>query len=270
MVTTVRSARQLTPSFVEVVLAGGDLDRFDAAPYADSYVKVLFPQPGVDYPRPLDLAAIRESVPSEHRPQQRSYTVRAWDAETQALTLLFVVHGDEGLAGPWARDVQPGDEAIISGPGGAYSPDPTADWHLLAGDESALPAIAVALERLSRTAVGEVFVEVGDAADELPLSPPSGVAVHWLHRGDAVPGLLLVDAISELPFREGRVHVFVHGEAGSVKALRRLLRVGRGLPMEQLSVSGYWRLGVDDAGWRAGKRQWNDEIARDETAAGIA
>lgn len=270
MVTSVASARQLSPSFVEVVLSGGDLDRFDASPYADSYVKVLFLQPGVDYLRPLDLAAIRESMPAAQRPQQRSYTVRAFDADTAALTLLFVVHGEEGIAGPWARGAQPGDEAIITGPGGAYIPDPTADWHLLVGDESALPAIAVALERLSRTAVGEVFIEVHDAAEELPLSAPAGVAVHWLHRGSAVPGLLLVDAVAALPFRGGRVHAFVHGEAGSVKALRRLLRVERGLPIEQLSISGYWRLGVDDAGWRAGKRQWNDEIARDETAAGVA
>ena len=78
----------------------------------------------------------------------RTYTVRSWAPAARELTLDFVVHGDEGLAGPWAQQAQPGQQVRFLGPGGAYSPSQDADWHLLAGDESALPAIAAALEAM--------------------------------------------------------------------------------------------------------------------------
>ena len=68
----------------------------------------------------------------------------------QQLTIDFVVHGDVGVAGPWARTAQPGDELDLVGPGGAYTPDPDADWHLLAGDASVIPAISASLPRIPR------------------------------------------------------------------------------------------------------------------------
>ena len=78
----------------------------------------------------------------------RSYTVRAWDPERHLLTLDFLVHGDRGVAGPWAARTQPGDTLEIMGPGGAYAPAPEADWHLMVGDDAVLPAIAVSLSRV--------------------------------------------------------------------------------------------------------------------------
>lgn len=113
----------------------------------------------------------------------RTYTVRAWDAEHRELTLDFVIHGDEGLAGPWATRVRPGETLRFFGPGGAYTPDVTADWHLLVGDESALPAIARALETLPPGTPAHAFVEVTGPAEEQKID--SDVEVVWLHRGTA-------------------------------------------------------------------------------------
>jgi len=162
-----------------------------------------------------------------------------------------------------------GDEVLLVGPGGAWSPDPTAASYLFAGDASALPAIAVALERLSPDAVGHAVVEVHGPEDEIPLTGPVGVQVHWVHGGFGVPGLALVDAVAALPALPTPVCAFVHGEAGAVRELRRHLRGERGLAREQLSVSGYWRLGADDEGWRATKRDWLTTIEKAEAAAGL-
>ncbi|GAB3943057.1 hypothetical protein GCM10027614_31140 [Micromonospora vulcania] len=178
-----------------------------------------------------------------------------------------VHHGDEGLAGPWAAALRPGDPVHFVGPGGAYAPSPDADWHLLVGDESALPAIGAALERLPLGAPAHVFVEIADPADEQQLVSAGAVQLTWLHRGDRPVGDALVAAVRELEFPPGVVHAFVHGEATFVRELRRLLRVDRGVPADRLSISGYWRRGMDDEGWRSTKADWNRQVAADEPAA---
>ncbi|MCX4646583.1 siderophore-interacting protein [Streptomyces sp. NPDC055059] len=256
---------QLTPHMQRVVLGGDGLAAFTAGGCTDHYVKLQFPLDGVTYPEPFDLGRIREELPREQWPVTRTYTVRAWDPVARELTLDFVVHGDEGIAGPWARDVQPGASVHLAGPGGAYTPDSTADWHLLAGDESALPAIAAALEALPEGAVAHAFVEVSDAAEEQKID--SAAKVVWLHRGDRPVGEALVEAVRGLAFPAGRVQAFVHGEAGFVKELRRHLRTEREIPREDLSISGYWRLGHNEDGWQASKREWNAQVeAEQETA----
>ncbi|MFD7018691.1 siderophore-interacting protein [Streptomyces sp. NPDC059161] len=263
----VRTER-LTPHMVRVVLGGESLAAFTVGEHTDHYIKLLFPAPGVSYPEPFDMERIRAEFPREQWPSTRAYTVRAWDAELGELTVDFVVHGDEGLAGPWATSVQAGETVRFLGPGGGYAPDPAADWHLLAGDESALPAIAAAMERMPAGAVVRAFVEVTGPEEEQKITTPDGATVTWLHRGEAAVGSQLVTAVKELEFPPGDVHAFVHGEAGFVKDLRRLLRVERGVPRERLSISGYWRLGQNDDAWRATKREWNEQVEREQEAAG--
>jgi NADPH-dependent ferric siderophore reductase len=231
-----------------VVVGGEGLRGFDASAHADSYVKLLFVGQG------------------EQAPRMRSYTVRAFDAGTLELTLDFVVHGDAGIAGPWASRAVPGDEVQLLGPGGGYTPDPTATSHLLVGDASALPAIAVALERMPADAQGHVVVEVPGPAHELTLAAPMGIRIDWVHQGVERPGARLVEAVRALPWQEGDVQAFVHGEAGAVKQLRRYLRIERGMGLDRLSISGYWRLGVDDEGWRASKREWTVDVEAAERA----
>jgi NADPH-dependent ferric siderophore reductase len=262
----VRTER-IAPHMVRIVLGGDGLDSFATSGFTDHYVKILFAPEGVAYPEPFDLDRIRAEFPRDRWPAQRTYTVRAWDPVQRELTIDFVVHGDEGLAGPWAARARVGETVRLLGPGGGYAPDPAADWHLLVGDESALPAIAAAVEGLPEGAVAHVFIEVGDENDELKISTPAGAEIHWLPRRGRPVGEALVEAVRGLDFPEGTVHAFVHGEAGAVRELRRHLRRERGVPLERLSISGYWRLGKSDEAWRAVKREWNAEVEREEQSA---
>ncbi|MEU8610921.1 siderophore-interacting protein [Actinoplanes sp. NPDC048791] len=263
----VTRVEQLTPHMVRIVVGGAGLTGLDAGAYTDHYVKILFPRPGVAYPEPFDIAVIRETLPRDQQPLVRTYTVRRWRPEVPELWLDFVVHGDEGIAGPWAVAAQVGDPVRFMGPGGGYTPDPAADWHLLAGDESALPAIAAALEGMPAGAPVKAFIEVADAAEEQKLETPADAEITWLHRDGRPVGEALVEAVRGLTFPAGQVHAFVHGEATFVKDLRALLRVERGLPMTQLSISGYWRRGLNEDGWQSSKREWNQQVEREQEPA---
>lgn len=264
---TVVGTEQLTPHLIRVVIGGDDLAGFGAGAFTDHYVKLLFPHAGVEYPEPFDLEVIRRDLPREQWPRTRTYTVRRWDPDAREVVIDFVYHGDEGLAGPWAAQAKPGDTLRFLGPGGAYAPSAEADWHLLVADESALPAVAAALERVPAGAPAHVFVEVAGAEDELTLTTAADATVTWVHRGDRLIGEALVEAVRGLEFPAGTLDAFVHGEAAFVKDLRRLLRVERNVPREQLSISGYWRRGVDEDGWQSGKSEWNQKIDDEESAA---
>lgn len=258
----VEHVEQLTPHMVRVVLGGEGLDGFAAGEFTDHYVKLAFPPPGASYAVPFDAAEVRATLPREEWPVLRTYTVRSWS--DGKLTIDFVVHGDTGVAGPWARAAQPGDLLALRGPGGAFTPDPDADWHLFAGDESALPAIAASLARVPSGVPVHVFAEVDGPADELPLSSPGALAVTWLHReADPTAPDLLLRAVEKLEFPGGRVCAFVHGEAVATRALRRHLLGERGVPRPDLSVSGYWRRTFTEDGWQSSKAEWNREVEQD-------
>ncbi|MGY1808151.1 siderophore-interacting protein [Blastococcus sp. SYSU D00669] len=269
-VAEVLRTSRLTPHMIRVVLGGEGLAGFPAGAFTDHYVKLLFPPAGAPYGVPYDVERVRAEFPREQWPVTRTYTVRSWDVATGELTIDFVHHGDQGLAGPWAAAARPGDLIQLLGPGGAYAPSPDADWHLLAGDESALPAIGAALEGLPAGARALVFVEVADATEEQDdLVVGDGVELVWVHRRDGVPGVALVAAVLAAPLPEGTPHLFVHGEAGAVRDLRRFLRAQYGLRPEFTSISGYWRRGDTEDGWQAGKRQWNAAIEAEEAAVAV-
>jgi NADPH-dependent ferric siderophore reductase len=261
--TVVRTER-LTPHMVRVVLAVDPAAELAVGEFTDHYVKLLFPAEGEQLPDPLDVEALRAQLPRERWPRTRTYTVRSYDPESREMAVDFVVHGDEGVAGPWAARAQAGEVLHFMGPGGGYAPDPSADWHLLAGDESALPAIAAAAERLPAGAPARIYVEVAGPAEEQKLATEADADVVWLHRGERPVGAALAEAVAALDFPAGRVHAFVHGEANVVKELRRQLRVEHAIPREQLSISGYWRLGKDEDGWQSSKREWNAEVEREQ------
>ncbi|MFE4835701.1 siderophore-interacting protein [Arthrobacter sp. NPDC056691] len=240
---------QLSANMVRIVAGGAGFADYVNNDFVDRYVKIVFPQPGVDYPQPLDLWAIRETMPREQWPHTRTYTVRWVDTAAGELAIDFVVHGDEGLAGPWAVAAKPGDSLIFTGPGGGYNPDPDADWYLLAGDEAALPALAAVIESLPAHARGVAFIEVGTDADVQEIAAPAGLELVWLQRGDVPAGesSQLVEAVRSAVWPDGRVDVFAHGERGYMKGLRDVLFRERGLDRSQVSLSGYWASGrVED------------------------
>jgi NADPH-dependent ferric siderophore reductase len=221
-----------------------DLSAFAGSLFTDRYVKLAFEL--------------------EDGPVLRTYTALEPDVAAGTLAIDFVVHGTEGVAGPWAVSARPGDVVVARGPGGAYTPDPAADWHLLAGDEAGLPAIRAALAALPAEARGHVVLEVPSADHEQPLEHPEGVTVTWLHTGGTAHHALeaaegaepaLVGAVRALPWLPGRVQAFVHGEARTVMhGIRPYLLAERGLPREDVSISGYWRRGRTEESFREWKR----------------
>jgi NADPH-dependent ferric siderophore reductase len=253
---TVLRREELSPHMVRIVAGGDGFDDYINNSFVDRYVKVVFPQPGVAYAEPLDLWTIRETMPREQWPFTRTYTVRWVDEAARELAIDFVIHGDEGLAGPWAAAAQPGDALTFTGPGGAYNPAQDADWYLFAGDEAALPAIAASLEALPPEARGLAFLEVDSNADIQPISAPDGVDITWLRRNGAAAGTgeLLVSAVANAEWPAGRVDVFAHGERGYMKALRDVFFVQRGLERKQVSLSGYWASGRVEDDFQAEKK----------------
>jgi NADPH-dependent ferric siderophore reductase len=243
--TTVIQTSWLTPNMVRVVVGGPDLEGFGVGPFTDHYVKCRFGD------------------------KMRSYTARAWDPERHLLTLDFVVHGDRGVAGPWAAHAKSGDTLEISGPGGGYAPSPEADWHLMVGDDAALPAVAVSLSRVPAGVPVFAVIEVSGPAHRQPLDSPGDLEVIWLHRrsGAGEDPSLMLEAVRALSLPDGRGHAFVHGEATTVRALRRHLVLERDLPIEALSATGYWKLRRTDEEWRAEKREWIAQVDADLAGA---
>lgn len=253
---TVLRREQLSPHMVRIVAGGPGFEGYVNNDFVDRYVKIAFPQPGIAYPEPLDLWTVRETMPREQWPHTRTYTVRWVDEMAGELAIDFVIHGDEGLAGPWAAAAQPGDGLVITGPGGGYNPDPAADWYLFAGDESALPAISAVIESLPRHARGLAFLEVDNDADIQAIAAPDGVELRWLLRRGAPAGTseALVGAVRDAAWPEGRVQVFAHGERGYMKGLRDVFYAQRGLDRAQVSLSGYWAQGRVEDDFQAEKK----------------
>ncbi|WP_306232484.1 siderophore-interacting protein [Agrococcus beijingensis] len=254
-VMQVLSTERIAPSLVRLWLGGPGFATFTANDSTDAYVKLWFAKPELGLEPPYDVSALRQTLAPEDLPVSRTYTVR--DVRDDALAIDVVVHGDEGVAGPWAARAQPGERVVFGGPGGGYRPDETADWHLLLGDESALPAIARAIESMPAQAIGLALIEVRDASEQITIAAPDGVEVRWLHRGEPSQQTvgLLADAVAALEFRDGRPHVFAHGERESMKALRDELFGRRGLARGQVSLSGYWAQGRTEDRFQAEKRE---------------
>lgn len=253
-------ATWVTRAMRRIVLAGADDSVFETIVgrdngFTDRYVKLLFCDPGTDYPDPFDMEEIRASLPSEVWPVPRTYTVRWIDREARTIAIDFVVHGDEGYAGPWAARAIAGDRIHLTGPGGAYAPATEPDWHLVAGDDAALPAIGAALEAMPDGRRVRAFVEVDSPEDEQQFATAADLEITWLHRFGATPGstTLIADAVRAMDWPDGRAQVFIHGESGLLKALRSHLLEERGVERADLSFSGYWRRGTNEEGFREWK-----------------
>lgn len=227
----------LSPHLVRVRLGGPGFAAFEDRPETDKYVKLKF-----------------TTSPPDAHPVTRTYTIRRVDPASETLDIDFVVHGDEGLAGPWAAKVAPGAPLSLLGPGGGYRPDPDAAWYLFAGDLSAVPAIASALEALPDDAVGIAHLEVESGEAVLDLAAPPGVEVRWIVDPGHETGRL-ADAVRDTAWRPGHVDVFAHGERESMKELRRVLFEERGLTRGQVSLSGYWARGRTEDRFQAEKRE---------------
>ena len=273
IVLEVVRSEPLTPHLVRVHLGGEGFDEFiaeadpDKLACTDTYAKLLLAKPSLGLTPPYDLEALRAELPREDVPSRRTYTIRDVDEAARTIAIDFVVHGDEGLAGPWASAARPGDRLSLSLPGGGYAPADGDVTHVIVGDDSALPAISRAVEALRSDARGVVIVEVDDEQSQLPLTAPAGVDVRWLHRagpsGSAHPGTLLVAAVEAMARPDGAVDVFAHGERTAIKRLGAIFHGDWGIGRQEMSVSAYWAHGRAEDAFQAEKREAVGKIFAD-------
>jgi NADPH-dependent ferric siderophore reductase len=243
---------QTTDNFVTVTVGGEELAGFEFMGL-DQCTRILFARPGQDRLHLPQASAddgwVAEfrAMPEDRRPHVRNYTARRFDAEALEMDIEFVAHGDEGPASAWALGARPGDELGLLAEGIYHLPPEDADWHLLVGDESAVPAILSILEQSPRDLRGLAFLEVPSSADVREVDAPAGVEVRWLARDGAhtVPGQLALETVSGAALPEGRPYCFVAGENGLPTGLRRFLVKERGVAKEDIAFIGYWRAGTE-------------------------
>jgi len=226
----------LTPGYVRIRLEGADLRGFVSLG-SDDHLRIFFPDGPV-----FSLDELR-AAPS------REYTPLAWDADEGWLDLEFAIHGEpdgqsQGVAAPWAATAEIGAVAGIGGPRGSMVLTGRPDAWLLAGDETAVPAMRRFAHLMDASSVGRVFVEVPDAEHELPIETPPGVTVEQVHRGDAPAGTALaarLDALTAADRPAGSVFGFVAAEQAIVRHGRALLLERWEVPADQTVVKGYWK-----------------------------
>ena len=238
---TVSAVERIGARMTQVTLAGEELAGLVVDAPAAS-VRLLLPSPGTDELVRPTWQGNEFLLPDGHRPTIRTFTPLRADAERLELDLAIVLHG-HGAASQWAETVGPGAAAAVSGPGRGYAVDPAAPAFLLAGDESAIPAIGQLLSALPPTTAVGVHVEVAAPTGriELPAHPLAAVEWHDLAAG-APPGDALVAAVRDADVPDG-ARVWVAGEAAAVQRIRRHLFEDRGLSRSAATVRGYWKHG---------------------------
>lgn len=242
LVQVVRVQR-LAPDFVRVTLGGSDLQGFLSASF-DDHVKVFFPPPGQAHPAMPTVGENGLVFPDDQpRPAMRDYTPRRYDPVAQELDLEFVLHGD-GPACTWAAQAGAGQYLGLGGPRGSFVVPLAYDWHVLIGDETALPAIARRLEELPAGKRAIVLVEVANASAEIPLSSQADMTVRWLHR-DAGAAEALADAAQalELP-AAGEGYVWVAAESRVARAVREVMLTRHGIAKDRIRAASYWKRGA--------------------------
>lgn len=238
--STVIGSERLSKTMLRLTFSSNAFVGQTAISCADTYMKLVLPDPQ-----------------DPENSLMRSYTVRSHDPLAGTVEVDFALHGQGGVAAAWAEQAKIGDSALFKGIGGGYNPSVEAPWHLLIGDDSALPAIAAALDRLAPGSTAQVILvahskeELLGSAYDLDLSKVSILTVV-----DSTSAVLREMAFA-FENNEGAPHVFLHGEAGMVREARRALRTEHEQAIKSMSVSGYWRAGASDEQWRMMKRDWS-------------
>lgn len=237
--------QQMSPQLLRVTLGGNDLAEFVSASF-DDHIKVFFPAPGDEKPVLPQVGPDGVVFPEgQPRPQARDYTPRRYDAAALELDIEFVLHGD-GPASTWAAQAQPGQYLGVGGPRGSFVIPTGFDWHLLIGDDTALPAIGRRVEDITQQnpdAHVVVVAEVGDESARIALASSANVEVHWVYRGGEPEGSQLLPALRTLTLPQGEGYVWAAGEAAAMRDVRQYLVGERGIDKKRIRASAYWKHG---------------------------
>ncbi|MDF1692385.1 MAG: siderophore-interacting protein [Zhongshania sp.] len=231
---------QLSPHMRRVTLGGEGIASFPAD-QESAYIKLIFPRPNAA------------------RPLMRTYTVR--HQREREIDVDFVIHEAAGPASAWARTAQKGDQILVGGPGPKNIIDTGADWFLMVGDMTALPAISVNMALLPQDARGYVVIEVLDERDIPTLAPRENLEVHWLIKPHADSSSdALLNYVASLTWLPGKVSAWVACEFSSMRQLRKYLKQTRQLGKSQLYISSYWKIGNDEDQHKVEKRQDSEQL----------
>ncbi|STQ91876.1 siderophore-interacting protein [Iodobacter fluviatilis] len=248
---------RLTPHLQRLTLGGPGLNGFPN--HCDgAHIKLLLPQQGQALMLPTAGPKGLIWPPAQNRPVVRTYTVRHFDAMQQTLTVDFVIHDEYGPASYWAQHAQIGDDVGLAGPSGPARLNPAADYFLLAGDLSALPAISTVLEALPENAVGTAFIEITSEADQQHLSHPAGVNIVWLV--NSTPSALLPQAVFDLPWPQGSVSATIAGETEAVVQIRKYLRINKRLSVSHCYIVPYWKYQHSEEAYHDERHRIMDEV----------
>ncbi|NUP51357.1 MAG: siderophore-interacting protein [Catenulispora sp.] len=260
----VTRAVRISPSLMRITFGGEQLREGLRSGGRDQSLTIFFPRPGEDIPLvPLEFDegwyGRWRALPLGRRAIMRSYTVRSQDPVSRELDVDFVLHGEHGSApsGPaaaWAADAAPGDRVMLLGPALAanrsiaFLPPPDATRIILAADETALPAVGGILEALPAGTPVQAWVEVPDVGDLQQIATAADAEVAWLVRQPGGrPGTAVAEAVrAAMPDVDDLAYVWIAGEAGLVRTLRRHFVRDLGLDRSRVAFTGYWRLGATE------------------------
>lgn len=229
--TQVHNVIDLSPHMKRIVLSGDDLEGFPTN-QEGAHVKVVIPAPGELVPK------IR--IGPNMKKFMRSYTIRYFDCAKNLLTIDFAVNDHVGVAANWAMNAQVGDYLGIAGPGPTKYTDYLAPWHLLIADLTALPALAVSLEKMPSDAVGYGLVQVPSEQDIQELQKPEGIDLKWVINSDLTKNALL-DELKLLQWKPGSPAIFIAAGSSQVKSMRDHVKKMPNFNSDKLYASGYWK-----------------------------
>jgi NADPH-dependent ferric siderophore reductase len=238
----VKSVKTLAPNFLRITFAGDDLHDFVSASF-DDHIKVFFPNPGEDMPK-LPTQGPDGPLFAGEKPVMRDFTPRRFDQQARELDIEFALH-EAGPATTWAAQAKVGQYLGVGGPRGSMIIPMDFDWHLLIGDETALPAVARRLEELPEQAQAIVVLEVANAQERIEFHTKARADIQWCYR-DATGnyGEALLEALKRLPIPEDDGYVWAAGEAAAMRAARQFLVTERGVDKSRIRAASYWKRGA--------------------------
>ncbi|MFG2483012.1 siderophore-interacting protein [Streptomyces virginiae] len=254
--------RRLGHSFLRVTFGGESLAGFRSGgfdqslslflPAADQEHTVL---PSTD--EDTWFAAWR-GMPDEERPVMRSYTVREQRRTPEGadeVDIDFVLHGDASPASRWAGRAVTGRRILAIGPAVAenksvrFQPPADTDAIWMYADETALPAAAAILDRLPTGTPVRAWFEIPHEDDRLDLGALADADITWIVReshGRERTEQVLSALRSADPGAAEAPYVWLAGESGTIRAVRRHFVQERSVNRRAVRFTGYWRLGASE------------------------
>ncbi len=251
----VKQRRAVTPNYMRITLQGENVaNLYFQCP--DDDVRVAIPKNLNDVPGELRVEYEPEYTvyyPDDAPPYEvKAYTVRRYDLDRNEIDLDVALHG-KGLGDYWAQHAEPGQTVLVGGAWGSTIYEGTMDHLIMIGDETALPAIGHTIEKQAFTSNIIVVAEVRDEREhqEFVPSPDVNVTVHWVYRGEGVPGKngVLESAVRELVPLLPNTLYWGMGESATMRSIRRYLADDLGVHRKALSLGGYWKREDDPAEW---------------------